>query len=312
MNILFTSSGRRVELLKRAAKAVSKFGGGKIIAADFSSDAPTSRFCDVFEKVPSVLSPDYIPALCDICRRRKIDILIPTIDTELEIIAKFVREFEQLGVLVNISHVEVIRICRDKLLTQKFFEDNGIASPILIDNQLDSSKQKYPLFIKPRYGSSSINALRVNSPKELDFFREYIKDPIVQNFIFGDEYTVDVFCGFDSNPITIVPRLRIAVRSGEILKGRIVRDSHIISETANLVSKLKPFGHITVQCFKNDAGIFFVEVNPRFGGGAPMSIDAGANSIENLIRLKRGEKLSYSDDWRDGIEFSRFDDSVMV
>ncbi len=312
MNILFASSGRRVELLKRAARAVEKFGGGSIVAADAMKDAPTSRFCDAFETVPCVSSADYIPALCDICRRRNIDILIPTIDPELEIIARSVSEFERLGVLVNISPVEVVRICRDKFSTQKFFEDNGIKAPAHIDSRADSSKQKYPLFIKPRFGSSSINAFKVNNPRELDFFREYVKDPIVQNFVGGEEYTVDVFCGFDSQPITIVPRRRLAVRSGEILKGRIVRDAGIISATADLLSKLRPFGHVTIQCFKCDDGIFFVEVNPRFGGGAPMSIDAGADSIANLIRLKRGEKLSYNEDWQDGIEFSRFDDSVMI
>ena len=58
--------------------------------------------------------------------------------------------------------------------------------------------------------------------------------------------------------------------------------------------------------------IFFIEINPRFGGGAPMSIRAGANSILNLIKIKNGEKLSYNENYRDGLVFSRFDDCVII
>ena len=128
----------------------------------------------------------------------------------------------------------------------------------------------------------------------------------------GEEFTVDVFCDFNSKPITIVPRRRLAVRSGEILKGKTIRDYSIIKASIDLVEKLKPFGHITLQCIKNENGIYFIEINPRFGGGAPMSIVAGANSIENLIKLKKGEKLSYNEDWKDNIIFSRFDNSVII
>ncbi len=311
MNILITSSGRRVELVT-LAKTCTQAEGGKVIAVDASFNPPTSKFCDIFEKIPRIDSDGFIESLLDVCKRHRVDILIPTIDTELLVLSKNIERFMEIGVLVNISKQSVIEICRNKINTQHFFETNNILAPKFVPSEVSARDVDYPVFIKPLDGSSSINAFKINTAKELDFFREYVPNPIVQEMIIGEEYTVDVFCDFQSNPITVVPRQRLAVRSGEILKGKTLKDRKIIEASIDVVRKLKPFGHITLQCIKNGNGVFFIEINPRFGGGAPMSIVAGANSIENLIRLKKGEELSFNEDWEENLVFSRFDSSVIV
>ena len=310
MNILFTSSGRRVELIKIAKEVVERFGGS-IFCVDSDPSAPTSQFCNVFEKVPQISSAEYIPTLLDFCKRHKIDILIPLLDTELIPIAENVNSFKKLGVLVNISSVDVVKICRDKMLTQKFFCENSILNPS-VKEDINVDNVKYPLFIKPIDGSSSVMSYKVNNARELEFFKTYVQKPIIQQFIEGDEYTIDVCCDFNSKPITVVPRQRISVRAGEIQKGKTVKDAEIINKAKDIVAKLKPYGHITIQCIKNKDGVFFTEINPRFGGGAPMSISAGANSIENLVRLKLGEELEYSENWQENMLFSRFDDAVVI
>ena len=75
---------------------------------------------------------------------------------------------------------------------------------------------------------------------------------------------------------------------------------------------LKPIGHITVQLMKTKKGIEYIEINPRFGGGAPMSIQSGANSCEYLLKLLMGEKLEYHEDYRDDVTFLRFDNSICL
>ena len=171
---------------------------------------------------------------------------------------------------------------------------------------------EFPLFIKPKSGSSSINAFKVNNKKELSIYMDIIQDPIVQEFIEGEEYTVDVFLDFEGNVITIVPRLRIATRGGEISKGKIIKDREIINDIKRLMKVLKPIGHITVQLMKTQRGIEYIEINPRFGGGAPMSIQSGADSCENLYRLMMGEKLEYNENYRENIMFLRFDKSICL
>ena len=137
MNILITSSGRRVELVQLVKEYVKKYNG-QVIAADASNNAPTSKFCDIFKQIPRISSPDFIPSLLEICKEHKIDILIPTIDTELKILAENVDKFSAMGVLVNISSSTVIEICRNKINTQHFFEENNILAPSFIPPNVSS------------------------------------------------------------------------------------------------------------------------------------------------------------------------------
>lgn len=123
---------------------------------------------------------------------------------------------------------------------------------------------------------------------------------------------MDAFTDFAGNLITAVPRLRMAVRGGEIAKGKILKDPEIIETIRRLIELLKPIGLSTIQLIRTRRGIEFLEINPRFGGGAPMSIHSGADFCEYLYRLLRGESLSYREDYLDNITFLRFDSSICI
>ena len=317
-NILILSAGRRVELVNCFKAARDRLGiEGEIIAADASPLAPALYFADDKEIVPYISQNDsYVNSIIKICNKYGVDLVVPTIDTELLLLAKRREQIEgETKAKLLISSLDVITVCRDKTNTQRWLEDHDFLVPRRIsDEDIDSGRAIYPLFIKPLDGSSSINAYRVESKDELDTYRRLIgKDRyIVQDFMEGTEYTVDCFLDMDGNIITIVPRIRIATRSGEIAKGRIVRDEGIIKDVERLLTCLHPIGHITIQCMRTDRGIEYIEINPRFGGGAPMSIAAGADSCENLYRLLKGEKLIRNESFRDNITFLRFDASIML
>ncbi len=314
-NILVLSAGRRVELIKCFKNAAKNLNiHTKIYAADISNTAPALYFADEFRIISRINSGRYIDDVIEICNNDNIDLIIPTIDTELEILAKNKELIEsKTKAIVHVSDETVVEICNDKIKSYKFFVDNGFLAPKLIcEEDIKNENYQLPLFIKPLNGSSSINTFKINTKVELEFFYGYVKEPMVQEFISGDEFTVDVFCDFSGNVISVTPRIRIATRSGEILKGKIKKDPEIIEDVIKLVKALKPMGHITVQCIKTKRGIEYIEINPRFGGGAPMSIKAGADSCEYLYRLLLGEKLEYMSDARDGLYFSRFDDCVVL
>ena len=315
INILILSAGRRVELIK-CFKEAAKIKGIKsnIVTADISKTAPAIYFGDKNYIIPRIGEQGYLESIIDICNKEKVKLIVPTIDTELIIMSEnkgLIEEKTQAKVLI--SDKRVINICRNKKNTNKFFQDNGFGVPKEITSEdIEKENYEFPLFIKPLDGSSSINAFKINNKNELMFFREYIKNPIIQECIEGKEYTIDAFIDFDGKPVTIVPRERIATRSGEISKGKIVKDRELINEVKHVIEVLKPIGHITFQCMKTKEGIKFIEINPRFGGGAPMSINAGANSPLSLYKLLLGENLSYNEDYIDNITALRFDDSIFL
>lgn len=315
MRILFTSVGRRVELMQLFKKAADKLNIDlEVFGADISETAPALFFCDKKVIVPRINDNAYIPALIDICKNNKIEALIPTIDTDLMLLSENTSRFQEVGTKVFISRPDKIAICRDKNYTSDFFVSCGLNAPKTY-NDYSQYDGKFPCFIKPKDGSSSIDAYKIDTVDELREFANRVDDYVIQPFIDGEEYTVDIFCDFDSNPVFITPRKRLAVRAGEVLKTEIASDDNIVEECKLLIEKFKPVGAITVQLIKEKtAGVnYYIEINPRFGGGAPLSIMAGADSAEAVLRIIRGEKLCFSQNAAEaGAVFSRFDQSVRV
>ncbi len=312
MNILFTGVGRRIELLQAFRNAALVLGKEiKIYGADLAGTAPALSYCDYTRKVVAMKDPNYIDCLIDICKTDKIDLLIPTIDTDLLILAENKEKFTAIGTRVLISAPDKILICRDKNNTSQFFVDCGLKAPMPV-NDWREYEGGYPAFIKPKDGSSSINAFKVEREDELEVYANQIDDYIVQPFVSGREYTMDVFCDWDGEPISIVPRERVQVRAGEVLKTKIFLDETMIEEAKAICRAFKPCGPLTIQLIRDDNGVdWYIEINPRFGGGAPLSMKAGARSAESLLKMVDGDELDVQH-ISDGSVYSRFDQSVCI
>lgn len=315
MKILFTSIGRRVELVQAFHKAAEALGVElTIIGTDISDTAPALYFCDEIRSTCRISETEYIPQLRTICETENVDGLIPTIDTDLLLLAENKKKFEAVGTKAFVSAVEKIKLCRDKRLTANYLTSIGLKSPLPVDS-VEKYEAGYPAFIKPMDGSSSIDAYKVSNKDELQAYAKKIKDYIIQPFISGREYTVDIFCDYEGNPIYITPRERLAVRAGEVVKTRICQDDTMIHEAQCLIADFKPCGQITVQLIQDEVTgeNYYIEINPRFGGGAPLSIKAGADSAKAILYMLMGEKLTYHEKAAiDGAVYSRFDQSICV
>ncbi len=312
MKVLFTCVGRRVELIQAFRNAANNLSIDlEITGADVSESAPALSFCDNKLIVPEIKNINYIPVLKDYCVNNCIDVLIPTIDTDLVLLAKNTEQF--IGTHVLVSAPSFVEACMNKEITAELFKKSDLEIPQeinVIDNNIS-----FPVHIKPKNGSSSINAYIVRNRDELDLYTKVVNDYLIQQYIKGTEYTVDTFSDFSGQPIFITPRIRLAVRSGEVLKTVISQNDEIINEVKKLLIDNNVCGPATVQLIKeeNTNKNYYIEINPRFGGGSPLSMKAGADSAMALLRLLNGEKLGYMyKAAEDGLVFARFDQSVIV
>ncbi len=317
-NVLLTSAGRRVSLLRGFQRALSGLGvQGKVIATDLRRTAPAMHVADASELVPRVTSAGYIDALRDVCRRHGVKLVVPLIDTELHLLAPHREAFAADGIEVLVSSTEVTQLCLDKRNTREFFERIGVATPRLFDagKLLADPDAKYPFFLKPADGSSSVGATRIDSREELAFHSKHTRNAIVQELITGDEYTLDVLAGFDGRTRCVVPRLRMETRAGEISKGVTVKDAALMEAGRRVVDALGGArGCITVQCFYT-AGRppVFIEINPRFGGGFPLAAAAGADYPRWILEWLLGREPQIAlDGWDDGTVMLRYDDAVFI
>jgi len=311
--LLFTCIGRRVELVQ--AFRSSAFDSGMnltIIGIDNSLNAPALVFCDKSFTICRINEESYIPTLIKLCKDNDVDLLIPTIDTDLLILSENRSRFLEINTEVLVSDYKQIQICRDKRKTAEFLKRCCLCTPDTIDD-VDLYAGGFPCFIKPRDGSSSINAFKINSQAELLDRAKIVPDYIIQPFIRGDEFTVDVFCDFLGNPLYIIPRKRLLVRSGEVLVTEICHDEQIELECNQIIKAFKPRGPLTIQLIRDEKGVdYFIEINPRFGGGCPLSMKSGADIPRTIMQLLSGVPVvdNSIDSSSDGIIFSRFDQSI--
>jgi len=314
-NILVLSAGRRVSLVNAFKKAIDDLNiDGDVFGADMNPSM--SAACNVLSNsfvLPHVLRDEYIDDLKSLCIKESIKLVIPTIDTELLKLAKHKQEFKDIGITIVVSDSELVVPCRDKRLTHDLFDDIGFPVPITysLDNII------FPCFSKPISGSLSQNIRILQSQDELDTWdvpkSEMMYMEIISNEEF-DEYTIDVYYTQESELICMVPRQRVEVRGGEISKGRT--NKALIDFLKEPMAKIKTaFGCLTLQVFKSKTTdqIYGIEINPRFGGGFPLSNAAGARYPEFLLReVFLNEELSYTDDWEDQLVMLRYDAEVLV
>ena len=264
---------------------------------------------DGYVKIPRVTDKNYLTILKKYCKKENISIVVPTIDTELSILADAKEEFQKDGIFIAISSKEICDIFYLKDTTEKFFVEHNLDTPRQIK---DIKYCSYPIFAKLNNSSCSIGATIVYTPEQAVELAQD-KNYIFQEYIQGDEYTVDVFIDKKGDVISIVPRLRIEVRAGEVNKAQTIKNEDIIKAIKKLCKKLDgAYGCITIQFFKTDNRIVFIEINPRFGGGYPLSYLSGANFAKYLIKDYLNEKLEYNDDWQDNLIILRYDAEVLV
>lgn len=275
MKLLITSIGKRVQLLRHLKTNFY------IIGADASPMNPARAFTDEFFLIPRCDEPGYIEAILSLCQKNKISMLIPLYEKEFSLLNAHRNEIEAAGTILLLSKQPVIETCNNKIMTARFFKEMKLPAPLSYTGR-PLEEIVLPVIIKPLDGMGSSGVFSAFTKKELEFFSSYVKNPVIEQRIEGTEYTIDILCDLKGAPLSIIPRERIEVRSGEVSKSRTVKNNQLIQAAAELIQALNKLdtviGPITVQCFlTKQKELFFIEINPRFGGGVPLSFAAGVS-----------------------------------
>lgn len=311
MNILFTCAGRRRYLLKYFKEQLN--GGGLIVAADMQLSAPALSVADAVEQVPSVYDSNYVDTILGICKKHHIDLLISLNDLELPVLAARKADFEANHVILLVSPLNVIDICFDKWKTANYILSLGLKTPkTFVDYQeaiqsIHNDELKFPLVLKPRWGSGSIGIESANDLEEMSMvyalLQKRIKKSIlsetsqgenyilIQEKIVGQEYGIDVMNDLNGNFQAVSVKRKIAMRAGETDKA-ITVDNPQIREIGRVIGEnLKHIANLDCDILERNGEYFVLELNPRFGGGFPFSYEAGVNMPEAIIEWAKGNKI---------------------
>lgn len=262
---------------------------GKVLSTDSNALSAGFYLSDYSEVIPEVDNHDYLEVLFKIIDKYDINVLMPSSGHDIFPFSENKEKLKRNGVIAVISDRDVLEICRDKILTFEHL-NKKFNLPLTTDNKNNISE--FPVIAKPRYGKGSRDIIKIDDFAELDYVDSRYSNMIFQEYLPGDEYTIDVLSDMDSNPITSVPRVRLQTRGGISTKGKIVLDKELIEESFRIVKHLNIIGPSCVQVKKDkDDGFKLVEINPRLGGGTIFSTLAGANFPKMIIDMVEGRSI---------------------
>ncbi len=311
VNVLFTSVGRRVELMRAFRNAYKELElRGTIVATEIDPLAPALQDVDRYYMVPRMDDERYLPTLADICRQESIQLIFPLIDPDIPALAQGSELFEQEGARLTSLFEPEATIANDKSLTHDFFKSIEVPTPRTWRGTPDGAFE-FPLYIKPSIGSAGKGGRKVEDQASLEHALSQIPQAIVQEYLPGPEITNDVSCGMDGRVWSVVSRQRIEVRWGEVAKGVTIANEEIIEACVKIAKGLKAKGPITVQCLMRDGRPHFTEVNARFGGGLPLGIAAGVPSPQWYLSEAAGIPVVAPPlgTYKTGLYITRYDES---
>ena len=265
MNYLMLSVGRRGELIKDFRASIEN--GSKVIATDLSPYAPALYLADKHYLVPRIDSPEYIEIVLEICRKEKIHAVTTLIDPEIMILAKNRDKFEAIGVEVLTPYERTAELCFDKYEMFKFLNSHNIPTVQTWGNIKEfkkayiENKIKFPVFVKPRTGSGSVGARKINS---YDILAEAMnEDPelIIQEYMDCVDLDADVYIDTISHKaVSAFSKKKIETRIGGASKTISFKDPLLFEFISKIVDTMKFNGPVDMDFFYKDGKYYLSEI----------------------------------------------------
>jgi carbamoyl-phosphate synthase large subunit len=309
MNVLITSSSSKVLLIKSFIEATKKYNSFTF-TADITNEIPTAFFSHEHFILPKVSDRNnFILSLKNICIENNIKLIVPTRDGELEMMAEIKMDFAKNGITILVPSEKTVELCLNKRMFAEFLTDeNYFPVPIIKDISLINP----PYFIRPVYGAASSGVKMANSKNEVELFNN--NDFLIHPFIDEDEYSIDLLMNLDgTRAIQAVCRKRSHIVGGESKISKII-DLPILEKTCmDIGEKLGLIGHNVLQAFySDDRGIIMIEANARFGGASNLSIIAGLNSPERILKMLYNDSTAYDNQKiKFGLNMYRYSEDII-
>jgi carbamoyl-phosphate synthase large subunit len=242
--------------------------------------------------VPRGDSEMFVPEIIELCDRLSIDVLVPTVDSELLPLAIARSELAEHGVALVLASEQTLRDCLDKwTLHARCVGALRVPDTVLVDADFDPEACALPVIVKPRSGSGSRGVHRVDERDEL---ARLPRDAtlLVQEYLPGTEYSLDVLARGDGAIVAVVPRSRLKVDSGIAVTGRTVHDESLQRIGALVAQRIGLTSVANVQVkLTGDGEPALLEVNPRFPGTMSLTVASGINMPRLCVQEALGTAM---------------------
>ena len=250
--------------------------------------------------IPAGDAPDFTSVLLARCLALGVNVVLPTVDSELRPLARAREAFTDAGIGLLLAPAAALDVILDKLaLVQRCASVVCTPRTELFGPAVDPASWEYPVIVKPRTGSGSRGIVTVGSAAQLAAL-DRSPTLIVQDFLPGEEYSVDVLADATGHVIASVPRLRARVDSGVSVGGRSLHDP-LVEWFGRAVAEATGVTYVAnVQCKRDaDGRPSLLEVNPRMPGTLGLTIASGVDMPRLALAALLGRPVPAELDFRE-------------
>lgn len=245
--------------------------------------------------------------------RFHLDVIIPTLDSELPSFIALEEELRALGISMYLPTREQFEL-RSKVRLAELGAKAGIevpASQVLSDvRELHTVHERvsYPFMLKGIfYGAHHVASL----DEALGSFHATVAKwglPVIaQKFHAGEEYDVVAVGDGLGGLVGAVPMKKMSLTDkGKGWAGVAVNDPHLIEMTRKFMAATRWRGPCEVEVMRTPEGRYFlIEVNPRFPAWVYLAAGAGQNLPYATVQLAAGQAPAPLPDFKAGTMFVR-------
>lgn len=260
--------------------------GDHVLALDANPDAVGLRLAGRSAVLPRADHPDYAAALLAATEEHRPAALICTVAEEYAALAPLTGALMDLGVRTWLPDPAVADLCLDKVLFATTMHAAGVPHPATAWTAATAGQIPGPWVVKPARGRGSRDVIMVDDPADLAHAFASVPAAIVQTRLGGREFTADALTGPDGTLLACVPRWRDETRGGISTRGTTFESPAVTEVVAATLRAVRHTGPANVQGFVAGSGeVTVVEVNPRFSGGLPLTLAAGADVVGTYLAM---------------------------
>jgi len=291
---------------------------------------------DVKERVPNMNidkyyqnkrydDPDLIDHLLDICKKEKIDLIMPLVDGELSRIARHREDFLKVGTIVCLNDADTILLIQNKYNFYKYLDEHDIGAPkrLLfhnVDEFINGCKElgfpENDVCYKPTISSGSRGFRQITN--NIDYENYLFRDRLSAVGAFTYDYMLDLMQKVKEFPemmlmeylsgalvnveaFAIKGKVKKLVMytfprdDGNFLGGDVIIDKNVEEYCEKVIDMLKLDGYFGLQlAYSKDGEVKMLEINPRIHGSAIVSYFEDNNFPYFEIKYRLGEEIDFS------------------
>ena len=301
MNILLTSIGRRYYLINYFKKNLNS--NIKIISTNSSNHTSARNYSNFFYLSPKIESKSYLKFILSIIKKHKIKLIVPLIDIDSKKLSKNIKMINKYNATLISPPYRIVNILTDKFKLYEFLKRNDIITPKTYISKkkflhdFNKKKIKFPVILKPKYGTSSILTIKAYNTNQLNIYYKYLIQKIsteyfnkrnhkqkivIQEYIKGTEYGLDLMNTIKGKYYSHLLKQKIHMRNGETDICKISNKK--ISQICKKISELILHNFlIDVDMIYKNKKFYVIDINPRIGGGYPFAHIVGFDMIKCLL-----------------------------